>query len=441
MCLRPIIAASIVTLLITVAWPAQGAEGSRTLRATAATVFRFAEAAESKGDQPTAEAAYRALARDLSPDIRAEARFRLARLVAAAGRGSEAAMLLRQVVDERPDAQAARLELAGVLAKLGDEEGALRQLRSVRSGNLPPEVARMVDRYSEALRARKPFGGSFEIGFAPDSNINRATRSDTLGTVLGVFDIGEDGKAKSGTGLAVRGQAYRRVELFEGASLLARLSGSGDFYKHKDFSQAALDLTVGPEFQLGRTRLSLEAGATQRWFGGKVYSRQLHAGATGALQLGPRTLARGSIAVSAIDNRLNRLQDGRDYSLQLGAEHALGQRSGVVATLSGDRFAARDPGYSTKAWRLGLQGWRDLGRSTIVAGVQYGHLGADERLLLFPDKREDRYRSVSLGIIMRGLSVGQFAPSIRITRERNSSNIEFYDYRRTRTEFAVVRSF
>ena len=105
------------------------------------------------------------------------------------------------------------------------------------------------------------------------------------------------------------------------------------------------------------------------------------------------------------------------------------------------RFSARDPGYSTKSRRLSLQGWRDLGRSTLVAGVEFGKLRADERLSLFPERREDRFTSYSLGIVMRGLSVGQFAPSIRVTRERNRSNIAFYDYQRTRTEFSVARAF
>jgi len=438
---RPIIAALTLAILARTAGSAWASEAKRSLRATAAMVFQLAEKAETQGDRQTAEAAYRALMADPSPDIRAEARFRLGRLVAAAGRMSEAAILLRQLIDEKPEAQTARLELAGLLAQIGDEDGALRQLRAVRAGPLPPEVARMVDRFSEALRARKPFGGSFEVAFAPDSNINRATRSDTLGTVLGDFDISEDGKAKSGTGLAVRTQIYRRIGLSDRATLLTRLSGTGDFYKQKDFNQAALDLTAGPEFELARTRVSLEAGVTQRWFGNKPYSRQFHGGATVAVPLGPRTLARGSLNLSKIDNRLNRLQDGRDYSLQLSAELALGSRSGIVATLSGDRFSARDPCYSTKTWRTGLQGWRDLGRSTIVAGVQYGQLGADERLLLFPDKRDESYRSLSLGFVMRGLSVGQFAPSVRVTRERNRSNIELYDYKRTRTEFAIVRSF
>lgn len=434
------IAACVAVLSFALALPARASE-PRKVKLTAVDLLQVASSAEADGDPTTAEQAYRALSNDVSSAIRAEARFRLAKLLEASGRRSEAAILLRQVVDQRPDAQAARLELANVLAKLGDEDGALRQLRAVRSGSLPPEVARMVDRFSEALRARKPFGGSFEIGFAPDSNINRATRSDTLGTVLGDFDISDDGKAKSGTGLEMRGQIYRRIGLADRTNLLARLSGTGDFYRHKDFNQAALDFTVGPELQLGRTRFSLEAGATQRWFGGKIYSRQLHAGGSAAVALGPRTLGQVSLGLSKVDNRFNRLQDGRDASLQLSAEHALGSRSGVVATLSGDRYSARDPGYSTRSWRIGLQGWRDLGRSTIVAGVQYGQLGADERLLLFPEKRAETYRSFSLGFVMRGLSLGQFAPSVRVTRERNSSNIELYDYRRTRTEFAMVRSF
>ena len=434
------IAACVAVLSFALALPARASE-PRKVKLTAVDLLRVASSAEADGDPTTAEQAYRALSNDVSSAIRAEARFRLAKLLEASGRRSEAAILLRQVVDQRPDAQAARLELANVLAKLGDEDGALRQLRAVRSGSLPPEVARMVDRFSEALRARKPFGGSFEIGFAPDSNINRATRSDTLGTVLGDFDISDDGKAKSGTGLEMRGQIYRRIGLADRTNLLARLSGTGVFYRHKDFNQAALDFTVGPELQLGRTRFSLEAGATQRWFGGKIYSRQLHAGGSAAVALGPRTLGQVSLGLSKVDNRFNRLQDGRDASLQLSAEHALGSRSGVVATLSGDRYSARDPGYSTRSWRIGLQGWRDLGRSTVVAGVQYGQLGADERLLLFPDKREETYRSLSVGVVMRGLSIGQFAPSVRMTRERNRSNIELYNYKRTRTEFAIVRSF
>jgi len=221
-------------------------------------LLAFAETAQASGDVATAETAYKALSHDPNSDIRNEARFRYSKMLAARGENTDAAMLLRQILDEKPQATPVRLKLAGLLDKMGDKEGALRQIRAVRAGGLPPAVARLVDRYSEALRAQRPFGASFEIALAPDSNINHATDQDKLGTVLGDFDISQDSKARSGTGLSLRGQSYRRFSLgHDGRALLMRLSGLGNLYKHGRFNDIALDLGAGPELQIGRNRINL----------------------------------------------------------------------------------------------------------------------------------------------------------------------------------------
>ena len=167
-----------------------------------AQMFALAERARSNGNAAMAEAIYRAMFADASADVRLEARFRLAKLEGARGNITKAALLLRQIIDQRPGAAPARLELAGLLDRMGDKEGAWRQVRAIHASGLPTNVARLVDRYSEALRAQRPSGTSFEIALAPDSNINRATRSDTLGTVLGDFQIDPTAKAKSGTGVS-----------------------------------------------------------------------------------------------------------------------------------------------------------------------------------------------------------------------------------------------
>jgi len=44
-------------------------------------------------------------------------------------------------------------------------------------------------------------------------------------------------------------------------------------------------------------------------------------------------------------------------------------------------------------------------------------------------------------VTLRQLQFQGFAPVVRFTIERNRSSIEFYDYRRRRTEFGVVRAF
>jgi hypothetical protein len=189
----------------------------------------IAERALMSGEAATAEKLFRALLKDPSPEVRAEARFRIAKLIAANGRTSEAAVLLRRVLDDHPNAAPVRLELAALLSKMGDEAGALRELRAVRTTDLPLQVARFVDRLSASLQANKPLGFQLELALAPDTNINRATRSDTLGTVIGDFAINE--KAKSGVGATVRGLVQARLRLASDLDFAGRISSDASLYR------------------------------------------------------------------------------------------------------------------------------------------------------------------------------------------------------------------
>jgi hypothetical protein len=404
-------------------------------------MLRLAEVAQQKGNSTTASTIYDALESDPDPNIRNEARYRHAKLLTGVSRPRDAAILLRRVLDEKPQAVPARLELARTLQLLGDTNAALRELRAAQATGLPPAVARLIDRYSAALRAQRPFGASLEIAIAPDSNINRATRSDTLGTIFGDFQIGDEGKAKSGIGLSLAGQTYRRISIGGDTNLVLRASGFANLYRDSEFNDLAADLAAGPEFSLGRDRLQLEVGATQRWFGQKPYLRSGRLAGTFSHPLGSRTLLRLVGSATLIDNRLNDLQDGKGYSSQLQIERALTPTTGIAGSVSIDRQALKDRGYATTGWRAGLTGWHDLGRMTLTAAAELGRLHADERLLLFPERRQDRYTRLSLGASFRQLQYGGFAPLIRLSLERNRSSIAFYDYRRARTEIGVVRAF
>ena len=96
---------------------------------TAQQLFDLADNALAKENLVVAEAAYRALAQDTDAEIRSEAHFRLGMLLAALGRHAEAARLFRRILDEKPNAQRVRLELARVLVNMGDDTGARRALR------------------------------------------------------------------------------------------------------------------------------------------------------------------------------------------------------------------------------------------------------------------------------------------------------------------------
>lgn len=414
----------------------------QTVRATAADLFNIADEMVRRGSVDSAEPILSMLARDPNPHVRNEARFRHAKLLKSKGSSSRAAILLRAILDENPGAGPVRIELAHALQALGDTEGALRELRAAQSAGLPPAVARMIDRYSEALRASRQMGASFEIALAPDSNINRATSSDRLGTIFGDFDIGQESKSTSGLGASVRGQAYRRFSL--GSSdhnLLVRASGFADLYGKTQFNDIAADLALGPELRFGRNRVNFELGFTHRWFGQEPFVRSGRIGATWTRPLGSRTQVRLNGVAALIDNSLNDLQDGRSYSGHVAVERALSPSTGIALNFAIDRQSLKDPGYSTTGWQAGLFGWRDVGRTTVTLGAEIGRRKADERLLLFPQKRSDRYSRFTAGATMRQFTFQGFAPVARFTIERNHSTLEFHDYKRTRTEFAVVRAF
>jgi len=412
-----------------------------SLRATPVQMLGLADDLLQRGRSAEAVQILDLLSHDPDSTVRNEARFRRSKLFQSAGSSTQAAVLLRKILDEKPDSTAVRLQLAQLLDQMGDKDGAWRQVRAAQAVGLPPEVARIVDRYSEALRAARPTGLSIEVAIAPDSNISRATRSNTLGTVIGDFTIDEDSQAKSGTGLALQGQAYHRFALIGDHRLLVRASSLMDLYRKPQFNDVAIDLAAGPEFNFGKSRLSVELAATGHWYGQKPFQRLLRLGTAWTRAIGHRSQLRLIGSAALVDNQVNDLEDGRIYAIQGSFEHALTSTTGIALTLGADRQSFRDPGYSTTGWRTGFTAWRDIGRATITLDGQYGRLRADERLSLFPARRSDRYSRLTVGTTFRRLTFGGFAPVTRLVVERNRSTIEFHDYRRVRTELGLVRAF
>ena len=409
---------------------------------TAAQLFAIADAARDRGDYRSAEVAYRALAGDPNPEYHAEARFRLAMMLAdQEHRYRDAAVELRRILDEKPDATRVRLELARIDTLMGDLLAARRELRAVQASNLPPDVERMVRFYANALIAKKRFGGSLEVAVAPDTNVNRATRADTLGTVIGDFTLDQDARARSGVGLAVRGQGYARLGLSPHAKMLVRVSGNGSLYRESEFDDVAVAVQAGPELSVGADRFTVSAGPAWRWYGNKPYS--LTYGASGDLlhPMGKRAQLRLTASASHVDNRRNDFQDGNAYALAAGIDRAFTTRFGGGVQVSVVRTTARDPGYADVTGAVGGYLFHEFGRTTLVAGASYSHLEADERLFLYPERRRDDRFSGNLSATFRALTFHTFAPFARLVAERNRSTVGIYTFSRVAAEFGLTSAF
>lgn len=431
---------SCATVILAAATPT-GARGQQT-GLSPTKLFGLADEARAAGRIADAEVIYRALTKDPDIEIRSEARFRLGMMLADQKRYRDAATAFRELLDEKPGAVRVRLELARVLALMGNADAARRQLRQAQAAGLPPDVAALVDQFSAALRSSKPFGGSIELSLAPDTNINRATSAATLDTVIAPLVLDRDARTRSGLGVKIGAQAYARLAITQGMSLLGRVSGNAMLYRARQFDDVATSVALGPEILVGkrdRVRPALSYG--WRYYGGRLYARTPGVVVNWLHVAGKRGQIESEISVTRAQYALNELQDGWIYAGSVAVERAFGQRSGGSLTVDLNRQSTKDPGYASTSEGATALAWRDIGWSTAYANVSYRRLRSDDRLFLFPKARSDNFFRVGAGATFRKLRFGSLAPVVRIAWERNRSTVGIYDYRRLSAEIGITRAF
>ncbi|MBB3035438.1 surface lipoprotein assembly modifier [Alteriqipengyuania lutimaris] len=443
-------AAGFALALAMLAWPAivsaqstsEPGDSRHARVLSPAELFALADDARERGQFKAAENAYRALAQHPQIDLRTEARFRLALMLADdLSRPTDAAVLLRMILDEQPDAARVRVELARMQVMLGNYEAAGRELRAAQAAGVPAEVDRLLRFYTLALESRKPFGANLQVGFAPDSNINRATSEDTLSTIIGDFDLSEDARATSGIGAFARAQGYYRQAAGSRLDILYRLNGQARVYEDGAFNDYALSVQAGPQMRSGSDEITLSAIASQRWFGGKPFLSSYGASMNYRHPMDARTRLTVDLAGNVVDDRLNDLRDNDRVNLAVGVDRAFSARSGGGLRVAADRQMARDPGYSHASGEVQAYLFRELGSVTVVLDSSYSHLEADRRLFLYPRRRIDDRFELGIAGTFRALRVGQFAPTIGVDWEKNTSTVGIYDYQRLSAEVGMSAAF
>lgn len=426
---------------IGMAGPVFAGPAPRTATLSAVQMFEAADRAQSDGDWQAASAIYSALGHDPDIEIRTEARFRKGMMLAGRRQYADAAVEFRAILDEKPNALRVRLELARMLAAMGHETDARRQLRQAEAGHLPAEIAASVNQFSRALQSRKSFGGSLELSVAPDSNINRATQARTLDTIIAPLTLSRDARARSGLGLSTSGQAFARIAITPKLALLPRISESGEIYRATQFDDISGSALIGLEWSAGADRLTPSLGRTWRWYGGKGYARTNTASLNWLHPAGRTTQWTLGASASRANYLRDDLEDGSIYDANAQIDHALSPRAGI--SFSGDvtRQTARDPGFATWAGSATILGWREVGRTTAFLSVTGRRTVGDERLFLFPEKRGDWLLSLRAAATLRKFRIGSLAPIVRVGYDYNQSTIGIYAYKRLFTNIGIVKAF
>ncbi len=403
--------------------------------------FLAADEARDRRDFALAERRYRNLIDQTDGELRIEARFRLAVMLDSLGRQTDAVVELRAILVEKPDAQGIRVILARMLAQTGEGDEARQEFRQAEAAGLPLEIQTVVRQFMTALRSNRPVGASLGLAFVADNNVNRATRSDTLDTIIAPFQLSQDAQAQTGKGLDLTGQIYARMSLARKIKLIARLSGQADLYDRSAFNDIRGGGQFGLEWSSPKDRIAPNIGRSWRWFGGDRYATTDTFSLSWRHKAGSRTQFEGTAAIGRANYALNDGLDGRVYDLSLRYQRALSQKQGVSFTLVGQRQAAADPGYATTSGGFDAFYWRQVGKQTIFGSVDLNRLEADARLLLFPLRRKDWLLGATVGASWSQDSIAGFTPLLRGSYTRNISTVTLYDYSRFRLEFGLSRTF
>lgn len=404
-------------------------------------MFDLAERLYASGDKAASARVLEALTQDKHPELRAEARFRLAAVLESMDDLKGAAQALRDLLAEQPGANRARLELARILGRMGKEGEAKTELAQAEKLGLPPEVEQNVRRFSATLHAPDRHGLTVELTAGPDTNINRSTSSQFIDTIIAPFELDADARQQSGSGVTGSARAYS-LDNLRGIQLLSSANFRADLYNKSRFDDIQLSLDSGPEFEIGKATIRPAALYERRWFGKHAFSNGIGGDVDANVPLAPRT----QLALSASSVRqtiaLNGDQDG--WRTAAGAD-LLQQFSGG-ATLA--RFSIR---YGRLDARARPESLRQVGTGfllahqsravTVFGELDYTRTQGIEAQFLFGKTRRDQRWDLTGAVILNEAKLAGFAPIMRLTHTDSSANIVLFDYHRTRVDFGVTRTF
>lgn len=358
---------------------------------------------------------------------------------------AEAVAALRAILIDRPGLVRVRLELARAFFLKGDDGLAREHFERVLAGGPPPAVAANVDRFLEAMRARRRWSAWFGFDATPDTNVNAASDAATVDLFGFSFRRDEGSRPRSGLGAVFRGGGEYQHPLSDRARLRIGGEAARREYAGREFDHTVWSAHFGPRVLVGEhAGFSVLAAAGRDRRAGRPYSRDSGVRVEAERRLSRRLTVRGRGAWRRrAYERGDGLLDGPVFDASLGGSWRVGPTVRVDTSVG---YARERP----KALR-----WRNRG-TWVRAGASFAlplgfNLGGSAELRwtgfegrwspLVPDgaSRRDRTRVLRVSAFHRAFTVFGFSPKLALVREVRESSAQLYDYRRNRAEIGFVR--
>ncbi len=173
---------------------------------------------------------------------------------------------LRLILIFQPELNRPRLELARAFFLKGEDKLARQHFERVLAGKPPEAVAKNVQRYLDAIRARRRWDAHFGFALAPDSNVNAASSADIVWLYGLPFTVSDESKPSSGVGLIVWGGAEYEHSLSQRLKLRAGADVWRQEHRETQYNRMLISLHAGPRWIMTRNaEISLLASRRQQW--------------------------------------------------------------------------------------------------------------------------------------------------------------------------------
>lgn len=353
-----------------------------------------------------------------------------------------AEVMFRRILDRDPALLRVRLELARTLYMEKKDEQAEYHFRLAAGERPPAEVARNITRFRQAIRARRAWRFNFDVGLAPDTNINAATEKQTVDIYGLPFRLDPNGRPRSGMGKFVGGDASLRLNRFGKVPLYIGAYGRWVRYKNHRFDDAYAGGEFGPEFHVAEGRLRTAGAAQIRWYGRRPLFRSFGAHLDYEKLIGDQWTIGGTLLVRHNDYARRRDLDGWDAEARVSASRPLGATTLGFAYAGIERNWANDPGQAFWRGQVGLGIIKEIGWGLRPqVSIDLAHQVGRGPLAPFNTTRRDWLIQGSASVYKRDWSIRGFAPSLSLTVIRNYSTLSLYRQNRVRGEIRATKAF
>ncbi len=447
----PAPAASVTTASSPAAAPAQADPNCDAqachLKLTAAQILaqaeKYVDAKEFDKARPFVEALGQA------PGFELQHHFLTGYIMAQTGDLKGAEKAYRAILKNDPRQTRVRLELGRVLLLQGKQGSADYHFRLAQNDkDLPSDLSKTIRSMRSILRDQRIWHFDFDVGLAPDTNINSATSAETVNINFGPLQLpltlDPNARAQSGVGVTGGFSGGVRIKASKNLALLIDADGRMVNYAGTVADDIQLQLAAGPELRLNDTSaVSLQALGEQHFYGGSRVTQDY------GLRLGyQKVLDAGQRIGAAIDGRhtlsdVSNIYTGWQVGGNITYERVVGHSFIASASLFGRRDSLNSAAYSDVSYggTIGIGGELPYGINAGVSGSVSRALFDVAQPIYSPDKREDWRMFGRIYAGMRSLEFMGFSPSVEYVYSRVDSNYTLYESNRHRFNFKLSHYF